>query len=72
LICFKKVKWKNFLSYGNYWTEVDLTQSPTTLISGQNGQGKCVRKLTEIDISIEDPAVKQKFEEFLKNRQNLP
>ncbi len=72
MIIFESVKWKNFLSYGNYWTEVKFTDAPTTLISGKNGCGKCVRKLTEIEISIEDPVIKQKFEEFLKNKQNLP
>jgi DNA repair exonuclease SbcCD ATPase subunit len=34
------VKWKNFLSTGNEWTEVQLDRSPTTLIVGQNGAGK--------------------------------
>jgi len=40
MIYFKKVKWKNFLSTGNDWTEVQLDRSPTTLIVGQNGSGK--------------------------------
>lgn len=37
---FKSIKWKNLLSTGNVWTEVDLTRSPTTLIVGKNGSGK--------------------------------
>ena len=40
MIVFEKIKWKNFLSYGNYWTEVVLPTAPTTLISGKNGCGK--------------------------------
>lgn len=40
MIVFKYVKWKNFLSTGNTWTEIDLTKSKTTLIVGQNGSGK--------------------------------
>lgn len=36
----KKVRWKNFLSTGNVWTEVDLVSSPMTLIVGENGAGK--------------------------------
>lgn len=37
---FKKIRWKNFLSTGNQWTEVDLSKSRTTLIIGKNGAGK--------------------------------
>ena len=37
---FKKVRWKNFLSTGNYFLEVELDRSPTTLIVGENGSGK--------------------------------
>jgi len=40
MIIFKTLKWKNFLSYGNYWTEIEFTKSPTTLIHGSNGSGK--------------------------------
>jgi len=40
MIYFNNVKWKNFLSTGNEWTEVQLDRSPTTLIVGQNGAGK--------------------------------
>tara|TARA_B100000131_G_scaffold132413_1_gene129039 strand:- start:443 stop:2149 length:1707 start_codon:yes stop_codon:yes gene_type:complete len=40
LIIFKKVRWKNFLSTGNYFTEVELDRNPTTLIIGENGSGK--------------------------------
>ena len=40
MIIFKKVKWKNFLSTGNSWTEIDLCQTKNTLIVGQNGAGK--------------------------------
>lgn len=40
MIIFKKLRWRNFLSTGNYWTEVDYTATPTTLIVGQNGAGK--------------------------------
>ena len=40
MIIFKKVRWKNFLSTGNYFLEVELDRSPTTLIVGENGSGK--------------------------------
>ena len=39
-IQIKKIKWKNLLSYGNEWTELDLTRARTTLIIGPNGSGK--------------------------------
>ena len=40
MIHFKKVRWKNFLSTGNQFTEVLLDRSPTTLVIGENGSGK--------------------------------
>ena len=40
MILFKTVRWKNFLSTGNAWTEILLDNSPNTLIVGENGSGK--------------------------------
>jgi DNA repair exonuclease SbcCD ATPase subunit len=40
MINFKKIKWKNFLSTGNQWTEIDFQKSATNLILGTNGAGK--------------------------------
>ena len=40
MIYFKKLRWKNFLSTGNSFTELDLCKSSTTLIVGSNGAGK--------------------------------
>ena len=40
MIQFSKVRWKNFMSFGNQMTEVSLDASPTTLILGENGAGK--------------------------------
>jgi DNA repair exonuclease SbcCD ATPase subunit len=40
MIIFKKVKWRNFLSTGNTFTEIELTRNPSTLIIGENGSGK--------------------------------
>ena len=40
MIIFKKVRWKNFLSTGNVFSEVDLQVSKTNLIIGSNGAGK--------------------------------
>jgi len=40
LIEFKYVRWKNFLSTGNNFIEIQLDRNPTTLIIGENGAGK--------------------------------
>ena len=40
MILFKKIKWKNFLSTGNQFTEVNLNQHRTNLVVGTNGAGK--------------------------------
>ena len=40
MIKFKTLKWKNFLSTGNVYTELQLDRNPTTLVIGDNGAGK--------------------------------
>lgn len=40
MIVFKTIKWKNFLSTGANYTEVELTHSKSTIILGANGAGK--------------------------------
>lgn len=40
MIKFKKLKWRNLLSTGQYFTEIDLVKTDTTLICGDNGAGK--------------------------------
>lgn len=40
MIRFKTIRWKNFLSTGNQWTQIDFEKHNTTLIIGSNGAGK--------------------------------
>jgi DNA repair exonuclease SbcCD ATPase subunit len=40
MILFKKVRWQNFLSTGNQWTEIHLNKAKSTLVVGENGAGK--------------------------------
>ncbi len=40
MITFKNVRWKNFLSTGNQWSEVKLNESDNVIIIGSNGSGK--------------------------------
>ena len=40
MIIFENLKWKNFLSTGNQFTEVNLAQDKSTIIVGANGAGK--------------------------------
>jgi len=40
MITFHKIRWKNFLSTGNQYTEIDFEKNSTTLIIGSNGAGK--------------------------------
>ena len=40
MITFEKLRYKNFLSTGNTFTEIDFEASPTTLVVGHNGAGK--------------------------------
>ena len=40
MILFKKIRWKNFLSTGNTFVEIELNKSQMTLMIGANGSGK--------------------------------
>lgn len=40
MILFEKIRWKNFLSTGNQFIEIDFLKNESTLIVGQNGAGK--------------------------------
>ena len=40
MIVFEKIRWKNFLSTGNVFSEIDLERARTNLIVGSNGAGK--------------------------------
>ena len=40
MIIFKTIRYKNFLSSGNSFTEIELNRNKSTLVVGQNGAGK--------------------------------
>ena len=40
MITFKTLRWKNFLSTGNNWCDLNFQEAKTTLVVGQNGAGK--------------------------------
>ena len=40
MIYFKDIRWKNFLSTGNVWTQIKLNEHSNTIIVGENGAGK--------------------------------
>ena len=40
MIIFSTIRWKNFLSTGNQFTEIQLDKNSATLIQGSNGAGK--------------------------------
>ena len=40
MIIFHKLKWRNFLSTGNVWCEIQLNKTRSTIVVGKNGDGK--------------------------------
>lgn len=40
MLIFKKIRWKNFLSTGDVWSEIELNTVKSSLIVGANGHGK--------------------------------
>jgi ABC-type Mn2+/Zn2+ transport system ATPase subunit len=67
-IFFRKIRWKNFLSTGNDFIELNLGVGGSTLIVGQNGAGKCVRKNTEVDVIFKDKETEKKFKKYLSKK----
>ena len=68
MIRFKRITAKNFLSYGNVPTVIELDKNKSTLLTGSNGSGKCVEKSTMIEISFLDEEVQRYWEDFLKTK----
>ena len=52
MIKFKKVRFKNFGSFGNNYTEIQLDRHQRTLISGFNGHGKSFALLDSITFAL--------------------
>jgi DNA repair exonuclease SbcCD ATPase subunit len=40
MIIFRNIRWRNLLSTGNYFTEINLSTNTNTLVVGENGSGK--------------------------------
>jgi DNA repair exonuclease SbcCD ATPase subunit len=52
MIIFKKIKFKNFGSFGNTWSEIELNKNSTTLVCGTNGSGKSFALLDTITFAL--------------------
>lgn len=52
MILFKKVRFKNFGSFGNSFTEIQLDSKPMTLVCGTNGNGKSFALLDSITFAL--------------------
>ena len=53
VIKFKELRFKNILSYGAQETAIEFTKG-INLISGKNGEGKCVYRDTKINIKMDE------------------
>ncbi len=52
MIVFKKIRFKNFGSFGNYWTEIALDATQSTLVVGSNGHGKSFALFDSITFAL--------------------
>lgn len=68
MIVFKRIRWKNLLSTGNVFSELELNSSKTNLLVGKNGYGKCLKSTTEIDVYFDDKNIENIFVNFVKKR----
>ena len=52
MLVFKRVRFKNFGSFGNSFTDIDLNKSNTVLVSGRNGHGKSFALLDAVTFGL--------------------
>jgi len=52
MITFKKIRFKNFGSFGNNFTEINLEKDKTTLVFGKNGSGKSFAMLDSLTFAL--------------------
>jgi len=64
-ITFTSVKWKNFLSYGNSFTEYKFKRG-MDIITGKNGTGKCLRKNTVITVQTENKDIEATLKDYIE------
>lgn len=69
MLTFHAVRYKNFRSTGNVFNELQLDSHKSSLVSGINGGGKCVRLNTIINVIGETDESSEKFRRFLDKRQ---
>ena len=68
----RSIEFKNFASYGNRVQKIDFEDIGNLyLVLGSNGAGKCLAKDTSINVSIDDPVLRNQFLEFIKNKKTL-
>jgi predicted ATP-binding protein involved in virulence len=61
---------RNFKSYGNNLQKLTFPKEGSLiLLTGQNGNGKCLSPDTEIDVEIDDNIIKEQLINFLENRK---
>ena len=74
MIIFKKIKFKNFLSYGNNVSELNLNRKSNTLIVGKNGTGKStlIKLINDSSSPIFFKIVLDAFNSLLACKKYLP
>lgn len=61
-----KLEFRNIGKYGNKLQTINFHEAGSlNLISGKNGNGKCVSPDTEINIKFKNPETQELFEKFL-------
>lgn len=65
MLTIDKVKFRNFMSYGGAWSEVNFAKDQLTVVASKNGAGKCLKADSVLNIRFND---NEAFEEFNRYR----
>ena len=69
MLTINKVRFKNFMSYGGAWSEVDFDKDQLTVVASKNGSGKCLDKFSQITVRFANEQQQKVFNDFMKNKK---
>ena len=62
-----EIEWRNIGPFGNKLQHIEFgKEGGLWMVTGKNGNGKCLTKDTKLNVHIKDPKLRKEFEKFLR------